>query len=123
MGLFSDDSEDLAHQMAKATATAKRNAALQKRTSLAANRAALRISKAERQASIASSKRIAAAQNRATAALAASSADPAPTQVIEDSEALMRAKVRRGGAGAAFGVSTARALSQFGLGGSPAYLG
>lgn len=108
---------------AEANALAKRNANLQRNQSIAANRAAVRSAAADRRAALVSSKKIAAASQNAAQTLAASQADPAPTQVIQDEEALRRAKIARGGTGAAFGISSARALSQFGLGGSSGYLG
>lgn len=108
---------------AKAIAAQEKNSRIDKRQAKVAKKVATRTAQADRQAATASAEAIAQAQREATAALESSQSATAPTQVIEDEESLMRARVRRGGMGSGFGVSSARALSQFGLGGNPAYLG
>ena len=108
---------------AEANALAIRNAKIEKRQNKVEQRIAVRTAQADRKSAAASAQTLAAAQSEATKALQASQASNAPTQYIEDEEALARARRGKSMGGGAFGVSSARAMSQFGLGGAPSYLG
>jgi hypothetical protein len=108
---------------AEANALAMRNIRIEKRQNKVENRIAVRTAQADRKSAAASARTLASAQAEATKALQESQAGNAPTQYIEDEEAIARAKMARGMGGGAFGVSSSRAMSQFGLGGAPSYLG
>lgn len=113
------DSERL--QM-EANDLARKNARAQRRATNRANNVAAAASK--RQANVA--KRQLEALTKAQQQAAARMDDASPvvgTQVIEDEEALMRARIGRGGMGAGLGVSARAALSRSGLGGGSYGLG
>lgn len=113
------DSERL--QM-EANDLARKNARAQRRATNRANNIAAAASK--RQANVA--KRQLEALIKAQQQAAARMDEGSPvigTQVIEDEEALMRARIGRGGMGAGLGVSARAALSRSGLGGGSYGLG
>lgn len=101
---------------AEANALAKKNAKAQTRAQQTAMKQA---SAAARQQAAASKAQIAAltkAQQQAAQQLAAMNQTPLETQVIEDEDAIRRARFGRGAMGAGLGVSARDALSRSGLG-------
>ena len=98
-----------------ATQTMNANAAAAKQ----ANQIAMNAATAARKSASADAKRLTAALS---AAQSSNSSATAPTQFIDDPEAI--SKSRRGaGAMGGFGMSSSKALSKFGLGGGSSYLG
>lgn len=84
---------------------------------------AARTAAADRAAASRDAQSLAEAQRQLAEAMNQNQAEPAPTQYIEDTEAIQRARRGAGAMGAGFGISTSRALSQFGLGGGGSRLG
>jgi len=108
----------------KANALAKEQMQQSSRDAAKARRMSMRTARRERRQARRDSERIATAQEEAAARLAEAqqNSDAASrTQVIEDEDALRRAARSRRGTG--YGMSSSRAMSNYGLGGGSSRLG